>query len=76
MKVEGVKITWISPEEVIYQRDRPGFRDVCQYGSIVPERNEIGSIAVAVGRPVPTHVPGIWSTPVRCMERIFIVEPA
>jgi hypothetical protein len=76
MKVDGVKITWIAPEEVLDQRERPGFRDVCQYGSMVPERNEIGSVAVDVGPPVPTSVPGIWSIPVRCKERIFIVEPA
>jgi hypothetical protein len=75
MKCEGVTITWIAPEEQIEQRDRHGFVPVCGYGSVQPERGEIGCIARIRGKPQLTRIPGIWSTPIEVLERIFIVAP-
>lgn len=75
MKVEGVKITWIAADEEPEHRERAGFSDVCRYGSTAPERNEVGCICEAAGEPEFTGIVGIWSTPVRVTERIFVVDP-
>ncbi len=77
MKVEGVRITWIAPEEEMEHKDRPGFSGVCTYGSMVTERNELGSIV----RPAPktsswlNPESGVWVTTVIVVERIFVVAP-
>jgi hypothetical protein len=36
MKVDGVKITWVSADESLDQRARAGFVAPCQYGRAVP----------------------------------------
>lgn len=76
MKVEGVKITWVSRDEAFDQRDRPGFMPVEMYGTITIERNEVGSITRKCRTPMrPTRIPGLYEFEVICLERIFIVEP-
>lgn len=78
MKVDGVKITWVSSHESVDQRDRCGYIHPCQYGpgwdDVQP--NECGAIVRPVGNYVGTGIVGIWSRPVEVLERIFIVEPA
>lgn len=62
MTVDGVKVTWIHPHEELEHRERSGFRSVCAYGTISPERNEVGCIARVKRGAVhrPTRVPGIF----------------
>lgn len=53
--------TIIQPSQEIEQRERPGFVDVCCYGSLKPEPNELGSIVRYLDHDV-----------VETLERIFI----
>lgn len=76
MTADGIKITWVSADESLDQRERPGFITPCQYGRGVPmEPNEVGAIVRATGKPT-LHPSGVWETPCEYTERIFIVEPA
>jgi hypothetical protein len=77
MKVNGVKITWVSLDEVLDQRDRLGYIHPCQYGADVPmEPNEAGAIVERTkGKPRLHRPSGVWVIPCRYVERIFIVEP-
>lgn len=77
MNVEGVKITWISRDEIFDQQDRRGFTPVCQYGhGLNIERNELGAICrERRGSPVWMHSHGMFTFGVTVLERIFIVEP-
>ena len=45
----SVKRTYVSPDESIEQRERPGFVPVECYGDIAPEGNELGAIAKKLG---------------------------
>jgi hypothetical protein len=77
VNVDGVKITWVSLDESVDQRDRPGYVHPCQYGAGVPcEPNEAGAIVeLARGGKPELHPSGVWTIPCRYVERIFIVEP-
>lgn len=71
---EEVKVTSISPDETTEQQERHGFVPAARYGTIQPERNELGGIFV--GKPVFSVEHGMLViSGLRCVERIFIVEP-
>lgn len=78
MIVDGVKITWISRDEVFDQQDRRGFVPVCRYGlGLNIEPNELGAICrKRRGSPVWMHGHDLFAFGVTVLERIFIVEPA
>jgi len=64
-----VKKTFVSVDEEISQRERPGFISVERYGSIPPEINEIGAIVTLVRNPRFEH--GLWVEDCEFSERIF-----
>lgn len=75
MKADGIAITWIAPGEELEHRDRRGFVDVCGYGpGMECEHNEVGCIASITGKPALSRS-GLWVTPIKVHERIFVVEP-
>lgn len=75
MIAEDVKITWVSADESIDQRDRPGFTPPECYGrGWGMERNEIGAITRRTRTPMAVEL-GMFVFQVTVLERIFIVEP-
>lgn len=65
-----IKITNITPEEVPEHRAREGFHSVCCYGSIFPEKGEIGGIFKNVRNTRVEH--GLFVHDAECVERIFV----
>jgi hypothetical protein len=71
---DSAKRTYITPSQEIEQRERLGFHSVERYASIIPEKNELGSIAELTGKHEQIW-PGMWREEVIIHERIFIVAP-
>jgi len=67
-----MKLTTITPEESIEQRDREGFMSVCCYGSMRPGDGEIGGIFKNVRNSRVEH--GLFIHDADCVERIFVTH--
>ena len=65
--------TYIDPDQELDAQERPGFIPVCRYGSLVPEKNEIGAIGEAI-EGEPRYVAGVFVYQFRCLERIFLKD--
>ena len=60
----------VTPEQSCDLRDRPGFVAVECYGSITPERNEVGGIFNDMSDPRIER--GLWVQDAVCVERFFL----
>lgn len=68
----SVKITNIAHEKELEQRERKGFVSACRYGTIKPEKNEIGGIFMNARNARVEH--GLVVHDAECVERIFLAS--
>ena len=62
--------TYVSADDTPDLRERAGFIDVCRYGTIAPEPNEVGAIVKDEKNPRLEH--GMWVSDAAFVERFFL----
>lgn len=71
---EETKRTYITADQIEEHRGRQNFVGIHQYGTVIPEPNELGAIVEPIGVPQLLEI-SLWEIPCNFIERIFIGDP-
>ena len=71
MNAEPIR-TYVFADDTPDLRERAGFIDVCCYGAIKPETNEVGAIVKDVRNHRVEH--GMWVSDAVFVERFFLQD--